>query len=319
MKPKYSVLIMGKTQAGKSTLVEHIKNYANPNYNIDTTLLGNGNVSKTRVPRTFLVESTLPVYEVYKIATGETISLDNLSAKFDYHEDYHEFVITSESDTAHAINIISEVINTRTFNLIVITVSYKSPVLEQQQLALEYYANVFKGLHSRIVFLHTHVDYTEIHHTNKVHHTNMDMKNKALSKMFRRHESEVFFDEENFQEYPSFTIDMVSKKRPVISCLIRNTIREILKMATGPAVQLDTSIQNIERIRDITQGNNRFADEKEIGSDKTLSVLSEALKTISTLTTLSLQNNWIRDNGARALSEVLKTNATLTTLDLGST
>ncbi|KAG0343392.1 hypothetical protein BG005_002453, partial [Podila minutissima] len=280
MKPKYSVLIIGRTQTGKSALVEYIKNYANPNYNIDTTLLGNGNVAKTRVPRTFLVESTLPVYEVYKIATGETISLDNLSAKFDDHEDYIEFVMsrekdvgmrispqdansptepvefqfldtpgfndTSEDDTVHASNIINEMINIRTFNLIVIIVSYKNPLTQEQQIAFEYYANVFKGLHARIVFLHTHVDYTEIHHSNETHHANMDMRNKAFSKMFRRYDSEVVFNEENFQEYSSFTIDMVSKRRPVINCLIRNTIREILKKATEPPAIFDTSSQNIE-------------------------------------------------------------------------
>ncbi|KAF9323044.1 hypothetical protein BG006_001820 [Podila minutissima] len=102
--PKCSVLIIGKTQAGKSTLVEHIKNYANPGYNIDRSILGNGTVSKTSVPQTFLVESTLPVYEVYKIATGETIRLDNLSAKFDDEEDYCDFVMSREKDVGMRIS-----------------------------------------------------------------------------------------------------------------------------------------------------------------------------------------------------------------------
>ncbi|KAI8596729.1 hypothetical protein EDD21DRAFT_419388, partial [Dissophora ornata] len=44
--------------------------------------------------------------------------------------------------------------------------------------------------------------------------------------------------------------------------------------------------------------------------------LSEALKTNTTLTTLSLQDNSIEKEGALALSEALKTNTTLTTLDL---
>ncbi|KAG0076091.1 hypothetical protein BGZ92_002584 [Podila epicladia] len=296
--PKYSVLVMGKTQAGKSTLVEHIKNYANPNYNIDMTLLGNGNTSKTKTPRTFIVESTLPVYEAYRIKSGETISLENLSTKFDDHEDYREFVMsrdkdvgmristpqdpnrpsehvefqfldtpglndTSDGDTHHASSIISEMVNIRKFNLIIIIISYKNPLTQEQQLALEYYANVFRGLHTRIMFLHTHVDYTEIHHSNEVHHANMKLKNKALSKMFRRHDNEVVFDEENFQEYSSFTVDMVSKKRPVILCLIRNTIREILKKATEPPAILDISTQNIERIRAITHPTKFNDDERK--------------------------------------------------------
>ncbi|KAF9389839.1 hypothetical protein CPB97_010477, partial [Podila verticillata] len=168
---------------------------------------------------------------------------------------------TNDRDSSHTVNIISEMINTRAFNLIVIIVSYKNPLTQEQQLALEYYANVFKGLHSRIMFLHTHVDYAEIHHTNNIHRLNMKMRNKTLNKIFRRYEFEGVFDEENVREYPSMTIDLVSKKRPVINCLIRNTIREILKMATQPAVVLDTSIPNIDRIRAITHPS-KFNDEQ---------------------------------------------------------
>ncbi|KFH69385.1 hypothetical protein MVEG_04198 [Podila verticillata NRRL 6337] len=109
------------------------------------------------------------------------------------------------------------------------------------------------------MFLQTHVDYADAHHTNHTHHLNLRMKNKALSKLFRRHDSETVFDEDDFQEYPSLTIDLVSKKatlsprkRPVIQCLIRNTIREILKMATQSPVVFDTSVRNIERIHGIT-------------------------------------------------------------------
>ncbi|KAG0357097.1 hypothetical protein BG005_003914 [Podila minutissima] len=293
-KSKFSVLIMGKTQAGKSTLVEHIKNYADPRYSIDMSFLGNGNVSKTEFTRPFYVESNLPAYEVFHKESGVVIDLDNLASKTN-EEDFRDILFareknvglrlaphdpngpsdivefrfldtpglndTNDRDSSHAVNIISEMINTRSFNLIVIIVSYKNPLTQEQQLALEYYANVFKGLHSRIMFLHTHVDYANIHHTNDIYHLNMKMKNKVLSKIFRQHDTDVVFDEENIKEYPSMTIDLVSKKRPVINCLIRNTIREILKMATGPPAILNTSSQNIERIRTITHPT-KFNDEE---------------------------------------------------------
>ncbi|KAF9197173.1 hypothetical protein BGZ59_005673, partial [Podila verticillata] len=119
------------------------------------------------------------------------------------------------------------------------------------------------GLHSRIMFLHTHVDYADAHHTNHTHHLNLRMKNKALSKLFRRHDSETVFDEDDFQEYPSLTIDLVSKKRPVIQCLIRNTIREILKMATQSPVVFDTSVRNIERIHGITYPTEFNKEQRE--------------------------------------------------------
>ncbi|KAG0029631.1 hypothetical protein BGZ81_003558, partial [Podila clonocystis] len=276
---------MGKTQAGKSTLIEHIKNYVNPSYAIDKSLLGNGNLSKAESTRPFYVESNLPVYEVYRKDTGEVIDLEDLPSKFDDEEDYRDILFSRErdvglrqapqdrrnpidniefrlldslglenaheNDSNHAAMIINKLIHIQTFNLIIITESYKNLLTQEQQLELEYFANVFKGLHSRIMFLHTHVDYTNIHPTNSTHHRNMRMKNKALSKLFRRHDNEVPFDENKFEQYPSFTIDLVSMKRPVINCLIQNTIREILKMATRPAVIFDTSIHNIERIRAI--------------------------------------------------------------------
>ncbi|KAF8999712.1 hypothetical protein BGZ52_010437, partial [Haplosporangium bisporale] len=86
------------------------------------------------------------------------------------------------------------------------------------------------------------------------------MRNKAHSKLFRRYDSETVFNEDDIQEYSSLTIDLVSKKRPVVNSLIRNTIREILKKATKPAVTMDTSSQNIDRIRAM---NERPAEVEE--------------------------------------------------------
>ncbi|KAG0023149.1 hypothetical protein BGZ81_008247, partial [Podila clonocystis] len=281
----YSVLIIGKTQAGKSTLIEHIKTYVSPGYVIDSSPIGHGNLSKTESTRPFYVKSNLPVYEVYRKDNGEVIDLDDLPSKFDDEEDYRDILFSrerdvglrqapqdpsnpfdniefqfldslglenaDENDSSYAAMLIDKLIHIQIVNLIIVTESYKNLLTQEQQLHLEYFANVFKGLHSRIMFLHTHVDYANIHPTNSTHYRNMKMKNKALSKLFRRYDNEVSFDEDNFEEYPSLTIDLVSTKRPVITCLIRNTIREILMMATRPAVIFDTGIYNILRMRAI--------------------------------------------------------------------
>ncbi|KAF9373682.1 hypothetical protein CPC16_001726 [Podila verticillata] len=296
-KPQHSVLVLGKTQSGKSALIEHIKNYANPTYFIDTSLVGRGNVSKTDITRPFNVRTNLPIYEAYRKDTWEIIDPTDLATKCEDEEDYHDILSsrerdvglrtkpedpsfpsdtielqfldtpglndTNDRDSTHAVNIISEMINTRSFNLIIIVVSFMGPLTMDTQLALEYYANVFRGLHSRIVFLYTHVDYADVHHTNTTHHLNMKMKNKLLSKIFRRHDNETVFDEENVKEYPSLTIDLVSKKRPIINCLIRNTIRKLLQMATAPPAVLDTSLKNIERVLGIAHPS-KFSDEQRL-------------------------------------------------------
>ncbi|KAG0014534.1 hypothetical protein BGZ81_000411 [Podila clonocystis] len=288
------ILVKGKTQSGKSRLVQTIMNYADPSYEMDLALIGSGNVSKTDVTKSFYVQSNFPIYEVYQKGSGDVIDLKDLSSKLN-EEDYLDFVMsrdkdvglrvasqdpnglsdlvefqfldtpglndTYDKDSSHAVNIISEMIKIRSFSLIIIIVSFKNVLTMEQRLALEYYANVLKGLHSRIMFLHTHVDYTDMHETNTIHQRNLKHRKNEMNNLFRRHADAAF--NENDKEYPSLTIDLISKKRPVINCLIRNTIREILVMATAPPAVLDTSLQNIERVLGITHPS-RFSDEQRM-------------------------------------------------------
>lgn len=280
---KYSVLILGSTQDGKSTLIQHIKRYADPDYVIDESLLGNGIVSKTEDTKTFVVESDLPAYETYRMDTGEVIELHSIATKSQTQDDYLEILHAREGDVGmrltpkdlpatskhmtfqfldtpglnntygkdseYVSNIVNEIIDTRSFNLIVFVISSKNPLTEEKQLALEYFAYVLRGLHSRIVFLYTHVDYAEAHRSNAAHHLDMSMRNKTLSTIFRRHDSLTTFDKNSIEMYPSFTIDLVNTDRPIIQGLIRSTIREILVTATAPPVVLDVSSESILRIR----------------------------------------------------------------------
>ncbi|KAF9367524.1 hypothetical protein CPC16_006315, partial [Podila verticillata] len=73
---KYSVLVLGKTQAGKTALVEHIMSYATPSYTVDRSLLGDDTFSKTERTRTVHTKSSLPSYEVYDKASGSTIDFN---------------------------------------------------------------------------------------------------------------------------------------------------------------------------------------------------------------------------------------------------
>lgn len=295
-KPKYSVLVLGKTQSGKSSFIQHIKKYADPAYVVDDTLIGNSNTSKTESTQQFFVCSDLSAYEVIKHATGETVDIRNLFWRTATEDNYFEVLHGREAqyelrlvsqdpqrppsepvefrfldtpgindtdyrDDVFATNIVNEVIATQSFNLILVTVSTKSHLSMEYGFALEYYAKVLQGLHTNIAFLHTHNDYANCHHSNTMHHSRMLIRHNAISRIFRELRYLPIGKEEfsadstavdQTELYRCFTIDLHSKKRPVAQCLIRNTLRDILKLAVvSPSVDLDTSLSNIKRIRAI--------------------------------------------------------------------
>ncbi|KAG0026516.1 hypothetical protein BGZ81_006294, partial [Podila clonocystis] len=74
---------------------------------------------------------------------------------------------------------------------------------------------------------------------------------------------------EDAGQYKYFTIDLTSVKRPIIQCLIRNTLREILQLAvSNPPEVLDTSTGNIDRIKSLVHPDsaNRAYRDRFTGS-----------------------------------------------------
>ncbi|KAF9369973.1 hypothetical protein CPB97_003122 [Podila verticillata] len=216
----YSILVFGKTQAGKSTFIEFVKNYANQQYDIDDTLLGTGFKSTTGYPIRHVVTSNLPTYSVVD-KTGALMDIDTLGETSKDHEDYLDALNdrkarlipapqdpdalppaqikitfldtpgiedTNGRDTEHAPKIIDEMAKLRTLNLIVVIVNCEEPPSKSHQLAFDYYSKVIQvlqGCHSNIVFVYTHVDYVHCHRSNVQHKANLDMRHKAFSRLFR--------------------------------------------------------------------------------------------------------------------------------------
>lgn len=287
-KSKYSVLVLGRTMAGKSNLIEHIKSYADPNYTIDRSLLGNDLFSKTETTLPFVVESDLPAYEVCYKESGVTIDLDDLTTRYTAEEDYHDFLhlrkgllmkmkpaeITTPPalfefrflDTPgfnntqnrgfnHATKILDEMISSQHFNLILILVPHVTPLTRDYQVALEYYSDVLRGPHSRVILLNTKVRYEDLHHSNTEFRRQLEGKNTSVFDILQRpmfkpcHVAEEA--DHLLHQYSSLAVDSVNNKRPVAQCLIRNTIRAILREAMTPSVAMDTSIENIQRMRNV--------------------------------------------------------------------
>ncbi|KAF9337182.1 hypothetical protein BG006_005903 [Podila minutissima] len=306
-KPKYSVLILGHTQSGKSTLVQQIKKYANPAHEIDQSFLEGRNVPKTFSTVRFSIDSSLPLYEVQKKDDGSIVNLLNLQARLEDEEDYLKLIAGREKDytlrispqdsqarapqlvefqfldtpglndadqrdTVFADNIIREIFTAQKFNLILVAVSAENPLSMGYGFAIEYYAKVLEGLHSNIAFLYTHVDYADGHYSNTAHHKNMATRHRAFSNIFRyrtyapaqQGHTEGGDSLVNERVYLNFAIDMKSDKQPIVQCLIRNTLRDILQLAMiNPPVNVDTSEANSERIRTLVHPDNAHQEYRD--------------------------------------------------------
>ncbi|KAF9367939.1 hypothetical protein CPB97_005137, partial [Podila verticillata] len=193
----YSVLLLGKTQAGKSTFVQLVKKYVDPDYEIDWSKVGNHVMSKTGKIEQFVVKSDLPSYEVFYKDSSATINIQDLSQKSEDKHDYAEEISnrktkfrpaprepqspspepvtirfvdtpgindTYRRDVEHSRSIIDQMVGPRSFNLIVVIVNYLLALHKEQQAAFDYYSRIIhalQGNHSNVVFLYTHVKYAE--------------------------------------------------------------------------------------------------------------------------------------------------------------
>ncbi|KAF9389850.1 hypothetical protein CPB97_010488 [Podila verticillata] len=218
---EYSILMFGKTQAGKSTFIEYIRSYANPLYTIDQGLIGNTLQSKTGMTKRFNVTSDLPTYEVSFKDSETPINTDALCAGCNTVEDYADVINnrkttlklaqqnpdhgpsepvtiqfldtpgindTNYRDVEHAQEVIKEMIKIRSFNLIVVVVNIDVPIHLEQQVAFRYYSSVIHTLqrdHSNIIFVYTHVEYKCRHRTDTDHQERMDKAHRAFSSLFR--------------------------------------------------------------------------------------------------------------------------------------
>ncbi|KAI9242862.1 MAG: hypothetical protein BYD32DRAFT_431810 [Podila humilis] len=219
--PKHSVLLLGKTQVGKSTFLEFVKNYANPAYTIDESLIGAGFRPKAQTPVQFVVKTDLPAYEVFD-SSGARIDISALHDKYEDPEEYYDALNdrkavlrtvpldpntppprdtditfldtpgiedTNGRDMEHAHNIIREMVRMRSFNLIVIVINCEEAPSRCLQLAFNYYSQVIQLLQghlSNVIFLYTHVDYEKMHPSNSNHIPVMELRHRAFSRLFSR-------------------------------------------------------------------------------------------------------------------------------------
>jgi len=253
--PVYTVLLLGPTQSGKSTFLENVKQYANPEYVIDTTRIGTGNESHTQTSCVEDIITTLPVYNMYE---KNGLEFDTRSIKdeksfrnFLKRDDLElrpvevpgspkvRFRIfdtpglndTNDNDIQNIASIFSALSEVGHLNLIIITDLYYDPLTPSQKDAFKAYFDLFEGLKGLTVIVHTH--------TPNMHHV-PGMNARFDEKLKERSE---FFNQLAGRKIPTKRIDCdIDETEPPNLCMTRNAIREILEMAKfKTAVTLNTT------------------------------------------------------------------------------
>lgn len=267
--PEYNVLVLGETQSGKSTLIQCMRKYANPNTAIDTTALGTGFLSHTRKVNTTTITTDLPEYSVvdksganinhskfikmhdgndfedtlnmrHGLATTKGRPRLSKSAKFTII-DTPGFNSTGSDDEQNVQSIFNALNKTTTIHLIIITISM-GPFTHGLKDAIKIYVNMFPGVNGTIAFVNTQFDYKNFHST------------RAQVSHAIEHRMECLRGIMGLTAVPSFKIDCnLNSKRPIRNCITHNTIQKILELATlsQPVHILQSVLTKTRKMREI--------------------------------------------------------------------
>jgi len=249
--PIYNVLLIGQSQSGKSTLLEAIKQYADPNYKYDSTRIGNGNVSLTTEVRIEEVVTCLPSYRIYETNRFgrqeidverymEETTFDDFKALLNRQDvevmaeggaTFSRFRIidtpglddSEGRDIENLGKIFSAIQGLGNLHLVVITDRHGTTLSPGYQTALKTYSRLFSTMHGLMTFVMTSIPYKQRHPGRK--------KNLGLDTKLK--ERVDIISEIMGRRFPSFKIDCnLVEFRPFHICLVRNTLRDLLSTAT---------------------------------------------------------------------------------------
>ncbi|KFH72907.1 hypothetical protein MVEG_00132 [Podila verticillata NRRL 6337] len=253
----FNILILGETQAGKSTFVQAVKQYANPSHIIEKDTIGGGNTSKTKVVHRSCVNTRYPVHEVRLEASSlsgveptavnvDAILDENKSDWEDYEselddrkkkklhrlndpkeQEMHHIHLfdtpglddTNGEDEIHIASIIKSLKTAGSIHLVLVIVG-GSAFTPGFQSSLECYMDVFPEFQGIIAFVHTKFDYVNFHPLRKDKLAGMDERMKKLHEIMGRTSCKHFVIDCNFET-----------TKPIRRCITQNTIREILMKA----------------------------------------------------------------------------------------
>ncbi|KAF9305562.1 hypothetical protein BGZ74_009713 [Mortierella antarctica] len=207
----YSVLFLGETQSGKSTLIESLKQYANPDYIIITRRIGDGSFSLTNDVRIERITSNLPTSYIFKASNKTKEPVDHEAFIKEDQEDYEDelndrknYLLatkpsglpnayynlidtpglnnTGSNDKSTLEYIFKRIGNISELNLVVVTVS-NNPFTQDLKDALKNYFKLLKDFKGHLIFVHTKIDYAKLHREDDQFQQLLEEKNNILHEL----------------------------------------------------------------------------------------------------------------------------------------
>ncbi|KAI8605503.1 hypothetical protein EDD21DRAFT_411076 [Dissophora ornata] len=219
----YNILLLGETQSGKSTFVEAVRNL--PTYEAVETSVPGGNYFKSVTPRRLdygrLIHNLDPedFEDQLDRRKGVTIRRRKQTSRAIQFNllDTPGLNDTNNSNELHVAKIFNAILRAGKIHLVLIGKGPFSPGLRN---AIRAYMDLFPEFNGIMAFLHTKIDYKDLHPKQCGFREYMNEKSKVLHEIMGRN------------SFPHFLIDCdLETKKPIQKCITQNTVRKILKLA----------------------------------------------------------------------------------------
>ncbi|KAG0348858.1 hypothetical protein BG005_011280 [Podila minutissima] len=254
----YNILFIGEVQSGKSTLIEALMQYANPDYRARSSRLGSGANPHTASTIVSYIETDFPSILLTGPSKDARIFLDdfeNMDTEDveDTLNDISSYSLYRESsgypktsyrlidtpgfnntiDDSAASDLFGSIKSISHLNMIIITVR-KTPFTPELMAAFRKHLEVLSTFKGHIVFVHTDIDYTKVQTGDDDFAFSHDEKKTIIQEIVG----------EGGDQMSHFVVnnDLRSKKMAQ-KWIAQNTLRELLLLArSNTAVPMPVSM-----------------------------------------------------------------------------
>lgn len=243
----FTILVLGETQSGKSMLIESFKQYANPDYAINTARIGDGAFSHTTEVKIERLFTNLPKNYIFRVSDETRKRVDHEAFVNEDQEDYEDELNdrktyqvgreqsdqpivyfnlidtpglnnTGSNETGYLENVFRRLGNISDINMVIVTVS-NNPFTQDLKDALKSYFELLKEFKGILVFVHTKIDYAKLHRDDEQFAQLLTEKNDLLHELLGQDAPHIMIDND------------FGSKKAVRNCITQNFLRGLLERA----------------------------------------------------------------------------------------